>query len=117
MAREVPIEIWRRSNDPPVTWDFLDDEQNPALLDGYSFEVYARWSADPKTGWPAGVLRHDTSLLPLSLDLDRARLTWRPSLAENALIPRTGARYELFGIVGDYRRMWCGGNIVMRGFL
>lgn len=117
MAREVPIEIWRRSNDPPVIWEFLDEDLTVANLDGYEFEVYARWPADTRTGIPAGSIKHDTSLDTLDLDRTTGRLYWRPTLAENAAIPRTGARYELFSVVGDLRRMWCGGTIVMRGFL
>lgn len=117
MAREIPIEIWRRSNDPPVIWEFLKKDLSPVNLNGYSFEVLATWPYDSRSQTPAGRINHDTDHETLDLDLVKARVVWRPSLAENLSIPRTGARYELYSTKDGLRRLRCGGTVVMRGFL
>lgn len=117
MAREIPIELWRRSNDPPAIWDFLKRDLSPSNLSGYAFEIVAAWAADSKYGTRAGRIQHDTEHETLDLILPQARVLWRPTLEENASLPRTGARYELFSIKDGLRRLRCGGTIVMRGFL
>lgn len=106
MVREVPIKIWRRTNDPAVVWRFKGTDGAPApLSDRYTLTVDVPGRADP--------IVHTSDEAALAVDDAAGTVTWSYTLAESEGLPLgTGARYELMGTTAGRTRLWAGGRVV-----
>ena len=127
MSRDVPIELWRGTNDPAVIWGFDSAPGVPANLAGSIFDLIVAWPATTPGGPgslnPAGAITHSSS--PdgdgdgvLTVDLATGEVTWPYTIDESERIPRTGRpAYELFRTINGRRRLWCGGAVTVRSFM
>jgi len=109
-AAILEVTIQRGDNDPAVVWQIVDDAGNPFMEPSSSFVLMVTWRG--------GSIRKDSgvSASGLTYDAETATVTWTPTTAESASLPKGRLSwYTLQRRDDDNRRVFVEGMITGLG--